>query len=83
MRSKIEPMKKVARTLRSHKALILNWFRARGLVSTGAVEGMNNKLKVITRRAFGFRTYRATEVALYHTLGHLPDPADQLTHKFC
>ena len=83
MRSKIEPMKKIARTLRTHKPLILNWFRAKGLVSTGAVEGLNNKLKVITRRAFGFRTYRATEIALYHALGDLPDPASQLTHRFC
>lgn len=83
MRSKIEPMKKIARTLRAHKPLILNWFRAKGLVSTGAVEGMNNKLKVITRRAFGFRTYHATEIALYHALGDLPDPAALLTHRFC
>ena len=83
MRSRIEPMQKIARTLRAHKPLILNWFRARGLVSTGAVEGMNNKLKVITRRAFGFRTFGAIEVALYHTLGNLPDPATQLPHRFC
>lgn len=83
MRSRIEPMKKIARSLRAHKPLILNWFRARGLVSTGVVEGLNNKLKVITRRAFGFRTFRATEVALYHTLGDLPEPASQLTHRFC
>lgn len=83
MRSRIEPMKKIARSLRAHKPLILNWFRARGLVSTGAVEGLNNKLKVITRRAFGFRTFRAVEIALYHTLGDLPDPAAQFTHKFC
>ena len=83
MRSKIEPMKKIARSLRAHKPLILNWFRAKGLVSTGAVEGLNNKLKVITRRAFGFRTYHATEIALYHTLGELPDPAAQLAHRFC
>lgn len=82
MRSRIEPMKKIARSLRVHRPLILNWFRARGLISTGAVEGMNNKLKVITRRAFGFRTYRAVEIALYHTLGDLPDPAHQLTHRF-
>lgn len=82
MRSQIEPMKKIARSLRAHTPLILNWFRARGLVSTGAVEGMNNKLKVITRRAFGFRTYRATEIALYHSLGDLPDPARQFTHSF-
>jgi transposase len=83
MRSRIEPMKKMARSLRNHKPLILNWFRARGQVSTGAVEGLNNKLKVVTRRAFGFRTYRATEIALYHALGDLPDPAHQLTHRFC
>jgi len=46
------------------------------MISTGTVEGMNNQLKVITRRAYGFRTYRAIEVALYHTLGKLPDPQD-------
>lgn len=83
MRSRLEPMKKCARSLRSHRALILNWFRARGVVSGGATEGLNNKLKVITRRAYGFRTYDATEVALYHALGDLPDPAAQLAHKFC
>jgi len=27
MRSRIEPMKKIARTLRSHRALILNYFQ--------------------------------------------------------
>jgi len=84
MRSQLEPMKKIARSLRSHRALILNWFKAREQwVSLGATEGSNNKLKVITRRAFGFRTYDATEVALYHSLGDLPDPASQFTHRFC
>ena len=29
MRSKIEPMKKIAKSLRKHKPLILNWFRAK------------------------------------------------------
>jgi transposase len=81
MRSRIEPMKKIARQLRSHRPLILNWFRARGMVALGAVEGLNNKLKVITRRAFGFRSYRKTEVALYHGLGRLPEP--KVTHRFC
>jgi transposase len=41
MRSKIEPMKKIARSLREHRALILNWFRAKGTVSAGSVEGLN------------------------------------------
>ena len=29
MRSKIEPMKKVAKTIRKHIPLILNWFKAK------------------------------------------------------
>jgi len=81
MRSKIEPMKKVARTLRKHRPLLLNWFRAKGAVSAGTVEGFNNKAKLTLRKAYGFRTYRGMEVALYHALGNLPEP--KLTHRFC
>jgi transposase len=81
MRSRIEPMKKVARKLKSHEVLILNWFRARGTISAGTVEGLNNKVKLTTRRSYGFRTLKAVQVALYHNLGNLPEP--QTTHKFC
>jgi len=81
MRSKIEPMKKVARMLRSHRALLMNWFRAKGALSNGPVEGLNNKAKLTIKIAYGFRTYRALEVALYHTLGALPEP--KATHRFC
>ncbi len=81
MRSRLEPMQKVARMLRSHEELILNWFRAKGEISTGAVEGLNNKIRVVTRRSYGFRTYKAMEIALYHTLGRLPEP--ESTHRFC
>ena len=80
MRSRIEPIKRFARTLRNHHALILNWFHARGTISAAAVEGMNNKLKVTTRRAFGLRTFKATEIALYHTMGALPSP--KVAHEF-
>ena len=81
LRSRIEPMMKVARMLRSHQELLLNWFRAKGEISSGAVEGLNNKIRVVTRRSYGFRTYDAMEIALYHTLGRLPEP--ELTHRFC
>ena len=81
MRSKIEPMKKVARMLRAHRELLLNWFRAKKQISAGVVEGFNNKAKLTTRKAYGFRTFRAAEVALYHTLGALPEP--ETTHRFC
>jgi transposase len=81
MRSKIEPMKKIVGTLREHRDLILNWFRAKGTVSAGSVEGLNNKAKLTIRKAYGFRTYKAIEIALYHTLGDLPEP--NFTHEFC
>jgi transposase len=62
MRSRLEPMKKVARMLRTHK-------------------GLNNKIRVVTRRSYGFRTFEAQEIALYHTSGRLPEP--ESTHRFC
>ena len=80
MRSKIEPMKKVARMLRRHRPLLLNWFRAKKQFSSGIVEGFNTKAKLTTRKAYGFRTYRAAEIALYHALGALPVP--KTTHVF-
>ena len=46
MRSRIEPMKKIARSLRQHRELILNYFHAQKLISSGVVEGLNNKAKV-------------------------------------
>ncbi len=81
MRSKIEPMKAVARSLREHRHLLLNWFLARGMVSAGSVEGLNNKAKVTTRKSYGFRVYKVIEIALYHALGKLPEP--KFTHEFC
>jgi len=81
MRSRLEPMKRVARMLRTHEELLLNWFKAKGEISGGAVEGLNNKIRVVTRRAYGFRTFDAMEIALYHTLGKLPEP--ESTHRFC
>src|SRR3984893_3160692 len=54
MRSRIEPMKNVARTLRAHRELILNYFRARKAFSSGVIEGLNNKTKVTMRKSYGF-----------------------------
>jgi hypothetical protein len=33
------------------------------------------------RKAYGFRVYETIEIALYHTLGDLPEP--KFTHEFC
>ena len=80
MRSRIEPLKKFVRTVRNHRELLLNYFRARKAFSSGIVEGLNNKAKVTMRKAYGFRTFKMLELALYHVLGKLPEPT--LTHSF-
>jgi transposase len=72
-------MKKIARSLRQHRELIRNYFRAQKLISSGVVEGLNNKAKITMRKTYGFRTYRALELALYHSLGKLPEP--ESTHN--
>ena len=80
MRSRIEPLKREAKTIRKHKGLILNWFKAKKAFSCGVVEGLNNKVKLTIRKSYGFKSFTCTETALYHVLGDLPEP--DLTHRF-
>ena len=80
MRSKIDPMKSVAKMLRRHQLLLMNWFKVKGQFSSGIVEGFNTKAKLTTRKAYGFRTYHGAETALYHVLGALP--VLKTTHEF-
>lgn len=80
-RSRLAPALKVARMLRRHRPLLLNWFRSGKAHSSGAVEGLNGKAKLALRKAYGFKSYNAYELALYHTLGDLPE--HDLAHRFC
>lgn len=80
MRSQIEPVKGVAKMLRRHEGLILNWFKTKKRLSNGIVEGFNNKAKLTMRKSYGFKLFETAELALYHVLGDLPEP--ELTHKF-
>jgi transposase len=77
--SKLEPLKKRARSIKKHRPLLLNYFKARKVYSSGVVEGLNNKVKLVIKRSYGFRTDEALELALYHSLGKLPEP--KLTPK--
>ena len=82
MRSRIKPMKQVAKMLRNHKPLIINWFKVKGVrLSSSPVEGLNNKAKVTIRKSYGFREFDVLKMALFHQLGDLPEP--ELTHRFC
>jgi transposase len=81
MRTRLEPVKKVARMLRRHEQLLLNYFRAKRQYTNAVTEGMNHKARVSLARSFGHRSYQVLETVLYHTLGALPEPPSQ--HKFC
>jgi transposase len=61
--------------LRSHLDGILSWTKQR--VSNGAVEGMNNKIKSISHRSFGFRSGENFIAAIYHGCARLPLPVER------
>lgn len=81
LRSRMPAFATLARTLRLHRTPLLNWFRARGAFAMGAVEGFNNKARVTTKMAYGFKSYEHAEIALFHRLGDLPEPP-WITHRF-
>lgn len=80
LKSRIESMQRMARTLTTHRELLLNYFRAKKELSSAVVEGLNNKVRVVTRRSYGFRELETLKIALFHTLGCLPEP--ELAHRF-
>ena len=79
IRSRIEPMKKIARSLPSAPRTYPQLFPHHRLLSSGVVDGLNNMAKVTMRISTGFRTFRTLELALYHSLGKLPEPESTRT----
>lgn len=61
--SKIPQLQRMAATLLAHKRGILAWYECH--ISTGKVEGINNKIKVMKRNAYGFRDERYFKLRLY------------------
>ena len=80
MRSRLEPIKDFVRTIRRHQPLIMNWFKAQKQYSSGIVEGLNRKINLVTRKSYGFRNYEVLKIALFLTMGELPEP--EFTHRF-
>ena len=62
-------------TLNAHAKASIAWTRTR--LSNGAVEGMNNKIKSISHRSFGFRTAENYIAAIYHCCARLPLPVER------
>ena|GEM_PF-1839812 len=81
MRSQLEPIKNFVRMLRKHEPLIMNWFKANKEYSNSIVEGLNRKINLVIRKSYGFRSLEVLKIALFHTMGQLPEP--EFTHRFC
>lgn len=80
MRSRLEPMKKFVKTLRAHEELLMNYFKAGKAFSSGIVEGLNLRVNLCMRKAYGYRSFDLLQTSLFHTLGDLPEP--KFTHRF-
>ena len=61
--SGISPVIKLAKRIASHRAGILNYFKHP--VTTARVEGINNKIKVLKRMAYGFRDIHYFKLRIY------------------
>lgn len=61
--SGIVAMQSLAKTLRAHATGILNWFDHR--ISSGKLEGINNKVGAMTRAAYGYRDQEFLHLKLY------------------
>jgi transposase len=78
MHSRLEPIKKVVKTIRRHADGILAFFKYR--ITNGVVEALNNTAKAISHRARGFRTVRAFCEIMLLCMGGLEMPT--LYHEF-
>jgi archaemetzincin len=56
LRSRLAAIKTVARSIRTHQTLLRNWFVATKEFSVGIVGGLNYRVKLTLREAYGFRT---------------------------
>lgn len=61
--SGIRRLQKYAKTLQTHRAGILAWYEYP--ISTGPLEGVNTKITVLKRQAYGFRNSRYFRLKLY------------------
>jgi transposase len=79
-RSRLKPFVVLARTIRKHKDGILAYIKDR--LTNGIVEGINNRLRMIARRAFGFHSAEALMGMLFLCCGgiQLHPPLPGSTH---
>ncbi len=66
-RSRLRPFVRLAKTIRKHRDGILHAIRL--AINQGRTEALNNKVRLITRRAYGFHTAKAALALVMLTCG--------------
>ena len=61
--SKVQPLMKMASTIRAYKTYILAWYD--NYITNGTIEGINKKIKVLKRQIYGFRNEEYFTLRLY------------------
>ena len=61
--SGVTMLQKFANTLQQHRAGLLNWYKQP--ISTGKLEGTNNKIRTFQRQAYGFRDHEFFKLKIY------------------
>jgi transposase len=74
-------MKKVARMLRAHEGLLLNYFHAKRQYNCGVVEWLNTRARVSPEHGYWHRSTEILQLVLYPALANLPEPPSK--HKSC
>jgi len=69
VRSRLEPVKKVARMLKRRLANILTYCKSR--LSNGPLEGLNNKIQGLVKKAYGYRNKQRFINDIYFHCGGL------------
>jgi len=79
MRSRIDPVEKLARTVRLYHQLLLEPFTANKQFSIRVIEGLNNKARRHSEKSLGLSDVQDRRLCLHHVLGRLPEP---IPHRF-
>jgi transposase len=69
IRSRLAPVKKVARMCKAHLGNILTFFVHR--LTNGPIEGLNNKVQALIKKAYGYRNKERFKTDIFFHLGGL------------
>ena len=71
---------KLAKTVQQHRDQLLTYFKHR--ISTGPLEGLNNKITVLKRQAYGFRDMEYFKLRLYFIHEDIPASGYSLSSTY-